>query len=303
MRAHLDCIPCFFRQALDTARISGAGSGIQKKILIDLSRKLPELSLKASPPELARTVYGIVKKATRQPDPYWKIKRLSNKAALKIYPALQKRVSASKDRLLKAVEMAVAGNIIDYGVRHSLNLKEELEKILHTDKHCFSKGNNALIHYHDFRVAAKKAKNILYLADNAGETVFDRILIEELQQRDGNKKITYAVKGSPIINDALIEDAYQCGIDKIATVVSSGSDAPGTILSICSKEFQKIYGAADMVISKGQGNFETLSDEKKRVFFMLRAKCTVVARHIGCSVGEVLLLNSRKMKNPERVGL
>jgi damage-control phosphatase, subfamily I len=300
MRTELDCIPCFFRQALDTARLSGAGPGIQKKVLLELSGALPELSLKASPPEIARTVYRIVRKATRQLDPYRKIKKQSNNTALKIYPALQNRVSASEDGLLKAVEMAVAGNIIDYGVRNSLNLKEELGKILHTEELCFSKGNNSLIHYHDFKGAIKKAKNILYLADNAGETVFDRILIEELKQRDTNKNITYAVKGAPIINDALVEDAYQCGIDKVATVVSSGSDAPGTILSLCSREFLNIYRATDMVISKGQGNFETLSDEKKPIFFMLRAKCAVVAGHIGCSVGDVLLLFSRKINTLKR---
>jgi len=298
MKTHLDCIPCFFRQILDAARISGAGTVIQKKVLFELSEILSEFSLQASPPELSRTVYGIVRKATRQNDPYLKIKKQSNRFVLKMYPELCNRLSASDDRLLKAVEMAIAGNIIDYGVRNSLNIKEELKKILHTEKQSFGKGNNAFIHYHDFKTTVTKAKNILYLADNAGETVFDRILIEEIKRKDTRKKITYAVKGSPIINDALIEDAYQCGIDKIATVVSSGSDAPGTILPLCSKEFLKMYRAADMIISKGQGNFETLSEEKKPIFFMLRAKCPVVARDIGCRLGEILLLfNRRKTKS------
>jgi damage-control phosphatase, subfamily I len=298
MRTYLDCIPCFFRQALDAARISGAGTIIQRIVLHEVAKTLPEISLRASPPEIAGIVYGIVRRATQHNDPYRKIKKQSNTLALMMYPELRSRVSASDDRLLKAVELSIAGNIIDYGVKNSLNIKEELKKIMLTENHVFGKGNNVFIHYHDFKRIVRKAKNILYLADNAGETVFDRILIEEIKKRDAHKKIIYAVKGLPIINDALIGDAYRCGIDKIATVVSSGSSAPGTILSLCSREFLKIYRAADMIISKGQGNFEALSEEKKPIFFMLRAKCQVVAKDIGCSLGDIILLfNGRKTKS------
>jgi damage-control phosphatase, subfamily I len=300
MKTQLDCIPCFFRQALVAARISGAGRIIQKNVLKQVAGNLPGLSLQVSPPEIARRIYRIVSKATRQTDPYRKMKEQSNRLALRMYPALRRGISDSGDRLHRAVELAIAGNIIDYGVNNSLNIQEELKRILNPGKQSFGKGNTVFIHYRDFKDTLSRAKNILYLGDNAGETVFDRILIEELIESDPYKKIIYAVRESPIINDALIEDAYQSGIHKIATVVSSGSDAPGTILSLCSKDFLKMYRSADMVISKGQGNFETLSDEKKPIFFMLRAKCTVVADHIGCSEGEVLLLSNRKMKKKER---
>lgn len=294
MKTQLDCISCFFRQALETARLSGAGPVVQKKILLELAKALPAFSLKASPPEIARKVYGIVRKATRQADPYHQMKKQSNRVALGMYPALRRMVSVSGDRLRKAVELAIAGNIIDYGVRNNFSIGEELKTILRTEQHLFGKGNTSFIHYRDFEAMVRTATYILYLGDNAGETVFDRILIEELKKTEPQKNIIYAVRESPIINDAVIEDACQSGIHKIATVISSGSDAPGTILSLCSQEFLKIYKAADMVISKGQGNFETLSDQKKAIFFMLRAKCDVVAGHVGCDVGEILLLNNRR---------
>jgi len=127
------------------------------------------------------------------------------------------------------------------------------------------------------------------LGDNAGETVFDRILIEEIRQIDKNKKIYYAVKAQPIINDALFEDARVCGIDSSAEIISSGSDAPGTILEICSKEFLDIYKQADMVISKGQGNFEALSCPGRSVFYLFMAKCSVIARYVGCDIGDIIL--------------
>jgi hypothetical protein len=300
MRTELDCIPCFFRQALETARLSGASRVIQRRVLHEVAQILPSFSLKVSPPEIARSVYGIVSRVTRKKDPYRKMKLQSNRVALMIYPALRRRISEAANRLQKAAEMAIAGNIIDYGVRNSLNIREEMKKILNRKDKSSGENNAAFIHYRDFEDAIKKARNILYLGDNAGETVFDRILIEELRQSDPGKQIIYAVRESPIINDALIEDAYQSGIHKIATVVSSGSDAPGTILSLCSKDFMKKFRAADVIISKGQGNFETLSDEKKPIFFMLMAKCAVVAEHIGCSVGRTLLLSNRKMKTLKR---
>jgi len=295
MRTYLDCIPCFFRQALDAARNSGASTIKQRQILIELAKALPELSLKSAPPDIARIVYGIVKKITHNDDPYRKIKSKSNKLALRIYPELVKIVSKSDDRLLKAVELSIAGNIIDYGVKNSLKIKEELNDILNREKLSIYEDKKDLIDYSYFKNTLRKSENILYLADNAGETVFDRVLIEEIKRIYKHKKITYAVKEKPIINDALIEDAYNCGLDKSTTIVSCGVNAPGTILSLCSKEFLKTYKKADMIISKGQGNFEALSEEKRPIFFLLKAKCPVVAKDIGCNVGDIILLfNFRK---------
>jgi len=295
MRTYLDCIPCFFRQALDAARNSRASTIKQRKVLIELAKTLPEFSLNSTPPEIARIVYEIVKKVTHHADPYRKIKTKSNKFALQIYPELIKVISESDDRLLKAVELAIAGNIIDYGVKNSLKIKEELNDILNKEKLSIHEDKEDLIDYSYFKNTLKKAENILYLADNAGETVFDRILIEEIKRIYKHKKITYAVKEKPVINDALIEDAYKCGLDKTAAVVSCGVNAPGTILSLCSKKFLKIYKEADMIISKGQGNFEALSEEKRPIYFLLKAKCPVIAKDIGCNVGDIILLfNFRK---------
>ncbi len=300
MRTSLDCFPCFFRQALETARISGAGPVVQRKIVHDVAALLPSLSLKASPPEIARIVYGIVKTATRVADPYRRMKKQSTVLALRMYPSLKRAVAKSRNRLRRAVEFAIAGNVIDYGVRNSLDIREELRRTIRMEKALVGSGNTAFVHYSDFSASVKTARKILYIGDNAGETVFDRLLIEELMGMDGEREITFAVRESPIINDALIEDAYESGIDRSASIISSGSDAPGTLLSLCSKEFRQSFDTADVVISKGQGNFETLSDEKKPIFFLLRAKCPVVAAHIGCSLGEILLLHNARKGSSEK---
>ncbi len=296
MKTYLDCFPCFFKQALEAARISGADEGTQRRILNEVAKILPNLALKASPPEMGRIIYDLVKKIAKNKDPYLMLKKKSNKLALNIYGKLKKKVSSSRDSLLMAVELAIAGNIIDYGAKNSLNVEAEIIKILNKEERRIRKESKAIFDYPRFKANLKKAKTILYLADNAGEVVFDRILIEEIKRLYKNKNITYAVKEKPVINDALVRDACVCGIDKLAEVVSSGSDAPGTIISLCSAEFLSMYRKADMVISKGQGNFEALSQERRPIFFLLMAKCPVIAKDVGCKLGDVILLHHSDKK-------
>jgi uncharacterized protein with ATP-grasp and redox domains len=140
-----------------------------------------------------------------------------------------------------------------------------------------------------FRQAVNDAREILYIADNAGEIVFDRLLIERLPI----EKVTVAVKGSPVINDVTMEDALVAGLPRIVEVIDNGSDAPGTILESCSGYFQERFEKADLVIAKGQGNYETLSDIDKNIFFILKAKCPVIARDIGCEVGQMIFQKTK----------
>ena len=290
MKTYLECIPCFFRQALDAARIAGASQEIQKRILDELGQILPGISLNASPPEMGGIIHELVKKMTKKNDPYKEIKEESNRLALGVYDHLKKKVQESKDPLFTAVELAIAGNIIDYGVKNSLNIHKELQSILNTENQIIKKEKKYFFNFIDFKKTLNDSETILYLADNAGETVFDRILIEEIKALYDGKKIIYAVKGKPIINDALVEDARACGIDQIAEVISSGLDVPGTIIDLCSKGFKEIYIHADMVISKGQGNFEALSEGKRPIFFLFMAKCPVVVEELGCHLRDIILL-------------
>ncbi len=273
----MDCIPCFFKQALNAARLAGADEDTQKKILDSLASEVPDFPLSSSPPEMGRIVYRLVREITNEEDPFKKIKDEYNKIALNIYPDLKNKVAHSEDRLLTAIRLAVAGNVIDFGPDSSFNLEKEIEDVFEKDF--------AIFDYKEFKEALKNTKQILYLADNAGEVVFDRILIEEL-----DRDVIYVVRDKPVINDALIEDAQFCGIDKIARVVSNGSDAPGTILDLCSKDFLSLYANAKLIISKGQGNFEGLAGTSNApIFFLFKVKCAVIGNDVGCNVGDIAL--------------
>lgn len=296
MRTYLDCIPCFFRQALDGCRIVNAGAKVQKQIIDEFARMIPRISLDSPPPEIARFGYSLLTKLSGDKDPYQGIKQKSNRLALRVYGKLKNKVAHSKDRLLTALEIAIAGNIIDFGVKNNLNISRELKKILAREEKYIRR--KTVFHYLRFKRDLAKAKSILYLADNAGETVFDRILIEEIKRRHPGKEIYFAVKDKPVINDALLEDAEFCGIDKLAKVISSGSDAPGTILKLCNNSFKRIYRSADMIISKGQGNFESLSQEKRPIFFLFMVKCQVVAKHTGCKLGDIVLYHNSNKTGP-----
>ncbi len=293
MKTYLECIPCFFKQALDAARLAKAGPGVKKQIICEVANALQSFPMDASPPEMGMVIYRLVKEHTRKKDPYKKVKDKSNRFALSFYPLLKNKVRRADDSLLTALELAIAGNIIDYGVKNSLDVDKELKKILHEEKKVIKNENRALFCYEEFKRRLSKADSILYLGDNAGETVFDRIFIEEVKRLYARKRIIYAVKEKPVINDSLVRDAYKCGIDKVAEVISNGIDAPGTILRLCSPGFKAIFKKADMVISKGQGNFESLSREKAPISFLFMAKCPVVAEDVGCNIGDIILLNSK----------
>lgn len=284
MRTYLECIPCFFNQVVHMARMSSDDEWVQKKIIDAVAQEIPKFSLDKTPPEMARFIHRAIANEVGERDFYKAIKDKSNQTALGIYPHLKEKVDQARDRLLMAVEIAIAGNVIDYGAKNSLNIDEEIDRLL--DQEFSAKVGKTVFDYEHFKEDLLKAKTILYLGDNAGETVFDRVLIEEIPDE---KEIFYAVRGKPVINDALIEDALACGLDQRATVISSGVDAPGTILKYCSPEFCALFRSADMVISKGQGNYETLNGQDRQVYFLFRAKCPVIARHAGVDLGDIVL--------------
>ncbi len=291
MKTRLDCIPCFFKQALTATRMAGFTEIQQKQIIDDFALTLPNISFSAAPPETTRKLYQLINQTCDNKDIFAAIKNKSNRMVLDIYEQLKAMIVNENDSLLMAVELAIAGNIIDFGVKSSLNIEDELNRILANGKNSSEKTNRKNFDYQDFQKVLDRASNIVFLGDNAGEIVFDRLLIEEILNRYPDKNIIYAVKEKPIINDALAADARQCGIDKIAAIVSSGSDAPGTVLSVCSNEFIQLYDTADMIISKGQGNFEALSANSRGrdIFFLFMAKCQVVADHIQGKIRDIIL--------------
>jgi len=276
MKTYWDCYPCFLRQALDAARMAGADERQQRAVLGRVLDVLRQVEPSSTPPEIGDRVHRIVRQEVGDGDPYRAAKRSSTHQALALYPRLEPLLAEAGDSLEVGVRLSIAGNIIDLGPDREYDLWGTVERVLVQP---FAIDDGVAL-----REALAGAGQVLYLADNAGETVFDRLLIEVL-----GIPVVYAVKGGPILNDATREDALAAGVDQVAEVVSTGSDAPGTILDRCSEEFRRLYDGAKVVIAKGQANYETLSEEGPKVFFLLQAKCPVIARDVGVPVGSIVL--------------
>lgn len=277
MRTYLDCIPCFLEQALRAARMMTNDEEKVKNILNTIVYMVPDIPLSSTPPEIAAQIYAKINDIAENHDPYQAIKRESTKRALALYPMMKEYVARANDRLLAAIKVATVGNLIDYGVAsNEIKIEHEVADLLEQD---FS-----VCDYEAFRKRLEQAETLLYIGDNAGETVFDRVLIEEIQ-----KPVIYAVRGGPIINDATREDAMQAGLDEVAEIVSIGAAIPGAVLEMCSPEFRSIFSDASLIISKGQGNCEALIDKKGPIFFMLKVKCRVMAKVLGLHEGDIVL--------------
>lgn len=276
MRTYLDCIPCFMDQALRAGRIATNDEKKIKKLLDSIGALIKDVPMENTPPETGEIIYRKIRDITGVNDPYKHIKESNINEALFLYPELKEIVRKSDNRLLTAIRIAIAGNVIDLGMSKEFNIVEDVRKILKQDF--------AILDFNEFVKHLGKAKSVLYLGDNAGESVFDKILIEELE-----KPVTYAVRDIPVINDVTLEDAIDSGLDKVAEIISSGTSAPGTILDLCNDAFLERFNNADLIISKGQGNYEGLSNTHRSLFFLLKAKCSVIAKNIGVEEGDIVL--------------
>lgn len=282
MKTYLDCYPCFLRQALAAARLAKASEAQQKAILDRVLDLLKQVDLASTPPEIGDRVHRLVRQEVESGDPYRVVKEASTRQALALYPRLKALLAEADNPLETAVRLGIAGNIIDFGPEQKYDLWDTVERVLAQP---FAIDDRAAFRESLDRVGGSAGTApLLYLADNAGETVFDRLLIETLPV-----PVVYAVKGGPVLNDATREDAQAAGLDRAATIVDNGTNAMGTVLNRCSDDFCRLYNEAEMVIAKGQANYETLSDEGPKVFFLLQVKCPIIARDVGVPVGSIVL--------------
>ena len=278
MKTYLECIPCFLNQIIRTGRLLRIDETVIMDMLGEFGSTIKNFRMDDPPPRSAVALYDMIADRAGTDDPFSQIKEESTRLALTFYPDLKRKVTSSENPLSTAIKYAIAGNIIDFGVSAEFDLDAELSKVLDSSSYGIWE-EDALVQH------IKHAEWILYLGDNTGETVFDRLLIETM-----DRPVTYAVRSGPIINDATMEDAVAAGLDQIcARLIPSGCRAPGTILDLCSDEFKKLFYSAPLIISKGQGNYETLSGTAAPVFYLLKAKCGVVAGHLEVNIGDLVL--------------
>lgn len=281
MRTYLDCYPCFLRQTLAALRLITDREDKQKRILDKVMQTLPTLPLHYPPPRIAKTVYEIITRETGISDPYREIKRASNHQALAALPELTRIIQQKANPLRAAASLAISGNLIDFGVQHEgFKLSEGLNDQFpdHFD----------LDDFPAFEQQLSSITRLLYIGDNAGEIVADKIFISQIKAFNSQLEVGFAVRGAPIINDVTIDDAIQVGMEEVAGIINSGSRAPALLEDEMSPEMIHWFHHASMIIAKGQGNYESLSRSEQPIFFLLQCKCPVVADDLKVKVGSMI---------------
>lgn len=287
MKTYSDCISCFERQVRDVCDAASLGTEKSSEVMDSVRNRIQSFSMDRMPIEMAVEIHDLVREASGENDLYRKQKMQANRAAGACVPIFTRMMACSMNSLSTAVKLAIAGNIIDcgaYGMR--MVSIEQLSEVIHDSVAQALCGSTI----DEFKQLIRNAERILYIGDNAGECFFDVPLLKLLPA----DRLTYAVRGGPILNDATKEDARAAGIDRICSLVDTGDNAPGVLLERCSEEFRRIFDQSDLIISKGQGNYESLSGlTHKTIVFLTKVKCDVIAGDIGYE------LNSSVMKIKE----
>lgn len=279
MRSELECLTCLIRQGINTARFACDNPEQHRRIVNRIAKELiPEADLSLSPADISNDVYRIVREETGIKDPYATLKKETNAEAMQLLPDLQKLVKQSEDPVNAAVHLAVSGNMIDLGIGHTFDIKKDIYRML--------KIPFAIDDIRDFKNDLKPGKKLLYLGDNSGEIVFDRILVEVLLGTGVD--MTFVVKSTPIINDATMEDARYAGLTDLVPVIETGSGDIGVHFGRASQDFLNAFDSADLIVAKGHGNFETCDGKPQNLYFLVKAKCDIVAAALGVKLGDIV---------------
>ncbi|MCF7918443.1 MAG: ARMT1-like domain-containing protein [Candidatus Cloacimonetes bacterium] len=283
MKTNFDCVTCIVRQTLDALRQVTSDEAVIERILRSTLSTAAGIDYSMSPAEIGTILHRKIREETGNQDPYLEIKNKANKAARGLLPFLRRMVEDSPNPFATAVKYAIAGNVFDFAL------------FTQKDKDVFRKSLGEVhtkeldpFKLYDLRSKIFAAKSILLIGDNAGEVVFDRLLLEQFP----STKIYYAVKSKPAINDVLRADAIFAGIDQYAEIISNGNDAAGTVLAQCSPEFMDVFCNVDLVIAKGQGNYETLNNCDREIFFLTQIKCNTVAHDLQGAIGDWVVAQS-----------
>lgn len=286
MKMHDKCLPCVINQVIKVANITGVKN--KEELLKEVFAYLSKMDFEITTPEIIGEIFGMVKKYTNNPDPYKETRNYYNNLFLKLIPEFEKKIEQAGNSFELAVQYAIVGNIIDFNPIHNTLLADIFD--------CFEKMEKLEFAIDDSKVLMEdilNSKELLYLGDNCGEICMDKILLKKIKELNPSVKIFFGVRGKPVVNDSIAEDAYFVGIDEYAEVIDNGDGSLGTVLTRTSPKFKEIYNNADVVIAKGQANYECLSEEKKNIYFLLMTKCDVIANDIGVPEKKMICMKNK----------
>lgn len=286
MILHDKCLPCVVNQAIKVANISNVNN--KEALFREVFSYLSKISFDQTTPELIGEIFDLIKKYTNNPDPYKDTRAYYNALFLELLPDFEYKVNQSDHSFRMAVKYAIVGNIIDFSPIHNTLLEDIYDYFDKMDELEFAIDDSQSL-INDILAA----KSLLYLGDNCGEICLDKLLLKKIKELNPSIHLLFGVRGKPVVNDSIAEDAYAVGIDEYAEIIDNGDGSLGTVLHRTSQKFKELYENADVVISKGQANYECLSEEKKNIYFLLMTKCNVIAEDIGVEEKKMICMQSK----------
>jgi len=286
MKYSIDCLPCLLQQAVRVAKKHLPNEDEQIKLVKETMAIIASIDEDVSAPYIAHKIQTALNAVLNNPDPYQEDKNYYNQEMLKLENELTQLVETSEDPFDTALKLAAAGNIIDFGPGYDLSRDRVLESIKET-----LTNDSPQEVLGSLQTTLQQAGKVLYLGDNAGEIVFDKIFIATIKEYYPALEIYFATRGKPVLNDITEEDAYLVGMDRLAIIINNGTSIPGTVLEYCSPDFQKIFAEADVIISKGQGNFESLYESgRKNLYYIFLCKCSLFMERLGAKQNDLILI-------------
>lgn len=286
MILHDKCLPCVVNQAIKVANISNVNN--KEALFREVFSYLSKISFDQTTPELIGEIFDLIKKYTNNPDPYKDTRAYYNALFLELLPDFEYKVNQSDHSFRMAVKYAIVGNIIDFNPIHNTLLEDIYDYFDKMDELEFAIDDSQSL-INDILAA----KSLLYLGDNCGEICLDKLLLKKIKELNPSIHLLFGVRCKPVVNDSIAEDAYAVGIDEYAEIIDNGDGSLGTVLHRTSQKFKELYENADVVISKGQANYECLSEEKKNIYFLLMTKCNVIAEDIGVEEKKMICMQSK----------
>lgn len=281
----IECMPCLLNQAVRLAKTYIKNEVEQIELIKRVTKELANLEDNVSAPYAAYKTQLILKDILKNPDPYQKEKHYYNAEMLKLENSFEKLITSADDQLSTGLKLAAAGNIIDSGPGYDLSREKVLQVIQQTLDRKFPEGEFARL-----KDGLQRSRSLLYLGDNAGEIVLDKLFIRTIKAHYSHLEIMFATRGEAVLNDVTKEDACLVGMHTYARIISNGSGMPGTELQYCSPEFRNAFNESDIVIAKGQGNFESLHGcNKEGLYYLFLCKCDVLLERFGATKSDIIL--------------
>jgi hypothetical protein len=290
MRLQDKCLPCVVNQVIKVANITGINT--KEELLREVFTYLSKMNFDETTPEIIGEIFEMIKRHTNNPDPYKETRNYYNTLFMELLPEFESKIEQAENSFMSVIRYAIVGNIIDFNPIHNTLLEDIYD--------CFEKMEQLELAIDDSHALMKDISNagtLLYLGDNCGEICMDKILLKKIKELNPNVKLLFGVRGKPVVNDSISEDAYYVGIDEYAEVIDNGDGSLGTVLNRTSPAFKEVYKKADVVIAKGQANYECLSEENKNIYFLLMTKCDVIAKDIGVEEKKMICMKNKAWKN------